>query len=134
MSRAMIFAVAGLASLPPAAAYDFDNATCQTFLVGSWLNVHELGSHKVLMTVTFNADGSANVSFASDPPDPKRSGSVPGTWHAERGDAFGACKMTMDRPSRGDQWVTEIPVIDENTINIPSDSGAETRYTRQPAE
>lgn len=117
----------------PAAAADFDNATCQTFLTGTWLNAMAMSRRTLNTTIILNEGGTAASTLASDPADGREPIGTEGTWHAGPGKSSATCELVIRWSIKTEDAAIEVPVIDENTINIPSDSGMEMLYKRQPA-
>lgn len=132
--RTALIAAGLLALLPrPAVAADFDNGTCQAFLVGDWTNTHELGERSLKNTMYFMADETVMTTMESVPPDGKVLPPVRGTWHAGRGDQFDACRVVFRWQTQSEDVTQDIFVIDENTINIPTGGGKELLYKRLSA-
>ena len=112
--------LAGCLVLPAAA---FDNASCRTFLTGSWATEAQQQVNGRTATIkarsSYAVDGSFFQTMHAEiegmpPQDLKREGS----WDAGPGAAPDACRVTLT-PKGEDAHTIELTVVDENTVANP---------------
>jgi hypothetical protein len=135
VAAAAVFAV--LSGIAPETPFVFDNATCRTFLVGSWLHSREQASDadrmKTTISLDLTADGAATSVITgtinqSAPKTLTRSG----RWDAEPG-RNNLCKLTMkftDRPDFTDEQKVRVEAQDR--FNFIDTSNKEVEFVRQP--
>lgn len=119
-----------LAFVAPAAAFEFDNSTCKTYLTGTWDSTMEREGAVVTNHSVYNEDGTFTVaqtmSMGGGPEQARR---LTGTWDAKPGPAADSCEASMVAAEIGTQTVV-LTVIDENTVKGP-DGGISKRAAEE---
>jgi len=114
-----LFIAAALAVAFTAPASAFDNASCKTFLTGSWTLETERDGAKIKAASTYKEDGTftqtMNVTMATGP---AQDMSRTGTWDAAPGSKADTCSAMLS-PAGEEPSTIELTVVDENTVANP---------------
>lgn len=123
MKRVLVAAAAALAFAAPAAAFEFDNSTCKTFLIGTWDGGGAVTREGQTATVTthsvYNEDGTFTTSqtmvLGGGAP---QSRDLKGTWDAKAGPEADSCEASIT-PEGMAAMAIVLKVLDENTVQGP---------------